>query len=165
LILLLSLLLAFTWICVIGAAVTAARSKKIRGQFTSPETQQLLNRFDAVEFQLSKLTDEVSKMSNDNTTLDQAVADLDTAITNKLAEDQALDTEAQAGLNESADVAKVEALVDKLNAETAAEQTELASVSTPAPVSTTATEEPAPDASTQAPADSTTADATTTTQS
>jgi len=90
---------------------------------------------------LNEFKEEVRiKMSN-KTALDQAVDGLTTAATNKVAEDQVLDTLAA---DEAAETARVEAITGNLNTETAAEQAAV----TPAAAATTGTT-PAAAASTE----------------
>jgi chromosome condensin MukBEF ATPase and DNA-binding subunit MukB len=97
--------------------------------------------FHRINRKLNEFKEEVRTKMQTETALDQAVDGLTTAATNKLAEDQVLDTLAN---DEAAETTKVQAITESLNAETAAEQAAL----TPAAAAAAATTAVEPAAST-----------------
>jgi hypothetical protein len=91
---------------------------------------EVRSMFRHIERQLSEIQNEVKK--NMDPKLGQALDGLETAATNKVAEDQIVDGLAAQAQDETAETARVQAVTDELTKETAAEQT-LVAAQTPAP--------------------------------
>lgn len=111
---------------------------------TMVEVRSMLYR---INRKCNEIRTEIRHMTPAESPLDQAIDNLGTAATNKLAEDQIVDGLASQAVDQTAETAKIQGITDELNKETAAEQALVAS-QTPAPPATPDPAAPAPDAGT-----------------